>query len=151
MAVGAKHRLARTHATMQGADMKLLEVIPALALLAACATAPDAPIIANGPPAAEGAAVALGQPVRVGAVVVTPMAMLEDSRCPETARCVWAGQLIVSTRIDGPGWRETVPVTLGKPHRARWDAVTLVSGLPERRADRETTADEYRFVFAGGP
>ena len=46
----------------------------------------------------------LGQPTRVGRLVVTPLRVAEDSRCPINARCVWAGRAVVQTRIDGPGW-----------------------------------------------
>ena len=126
--------------------MKKLVLLP-LALLAGCIVYRDGPIVDNGPPAPEGTAVELGRPVQVGAVVATPMNVVEDSRCPENARCVWAGRLVVTTRIDGAGWRETADLTLGEPLRVRDATVSLVSGLPENRAERETAANEYRFVY----
>jgi hypothetical protein len=125
-------------------------IVPALAtlgLLAGCAAYKNEPIVDNGPPAPEGTAVALDQPVRVGSVVATPKKVVEDSRCPENARCVWAGRLVVSTRIDGPGWRETADLTLGEPKQLRGVTLALVSGLPEKEAERETPAGEYRFVY----
>jgi len=100
--------------------------------------------------APEGSAVALGQAVQVGELVATPREVVEDSRCPENARCVWAGRLIVSTRIDGPDWRETLPLTLGQAHAAHGTSITLVSGLPERQAGGSTLSSSYRFVFEGG-
>ena len=127
--------------------MNKLFCLAPLALLAGCIVYKDAPIVDGGPPAAEGTAVPLRHPVQVGAVVATPMTVVEDSRCPENVRCVWAGRLVVATRIDGAGWRETVDLTLGEPARVRDVTVALVSGLPEKRADRETVADEYRFVY----
>ena len=126
--------------------MKKLVLLP-LALLAGCIVYRDGPIVDNGPPAPEGSAVELGRPVQVGAVVATPKKVVEDSRCPENARCVWAGRLVVTTRIDGEGWRETADLTLGEPMRVRDVTVSLVSGLPEKQADRETAAKEYRFVY----
>ena len=107
---------------------KTLPALFTLALLSGCVVYKDAPIVDNGPPAVEGTPVALRQPVQAGPVVATPMTVVEDSRCPEIARCGWAGRLVVTTRIDG--------VTLA-----------LVSGLPEKQAQRETPASEYRFVY----
>jgi hypothetical protein len=119
-----------------------------LASLAACAVIPDAPIVA-GVPVAQGGAVALGQPVLVGSVVATPMEVVEDSRCPINARCVWAGRLVVRTRIDGAGWRETADLTLGEPFGTHDVVLALVSGEPGRVAGegKETLPADYRFVY----
>jgi hypothetical protein len=125
---------------------KLIALAP-LALLGACATYQDSPTYENGPAAPKGTLVPLDQPVRVGSVVATPKAVVEDSRCPENARCVWAGRLIVTTRIDGAGWRETANLTLGEPAQVRGVTVALVSGVPEKRADRETQPGDYRFAY----
>ncbi len=87
--------------------------LPLLAALAlsACATLPAAvPVRSDG-------LAHLHEATRVGSLVVTPRAVIEDSRCPINARCIWAGRLVLKTRIDGAGWRETVDLTLG--HRMR--------------------------------
>ncbi len=114
--------------------------------LGACVAVPNAPIV-EGTPAAEGTAVHLRQPVRVGDIVVTPMKVVEDSRCPMNARCVWAGRLIVQTRIDGAGWRDTGNITLGETYGTHGRVIALVSGTPEKTTDHETQAEEYRFVY----
>lgn len=114
--------------------------------LAACMVVPDAPIVERTP-MPEGYAVPLGQPVRVGDLVVTPKGVVEDSRCPENARCVWAGRLIVKTQIDGAGWRDTTDITLGETYGTHGRVIALVSGIPEKKADRETRPEEYRFVY----
>jgi hypothetical protein len=116
--------------------------------LAACAVIPDAP----RPEAVAlpmGTPVALGQPVTVGSVVVTPMAVVEDSRCPINARCVWAGRLVVTTRIDGAGWRDTADLTLGEPWSTHDVVIALVSGEPGRVAGegQETPMEAYRFTY----
>ncbi len=123
---------------------------PALlaAALSACAIIPDAPN-PEGIPAPQGSAAGLGQPVTVGALVVTPQAVVEDSRCPINARCVWAGRLIVKTRIDGAGWRETTDLTLGEPYSTHGTGIALISGspAPEAGAGKETKPADYRFTF----
>ena len=117
-----------------------------LSPLAACTVIPDAPIVA-ATPRAELTPVAFDQPVRVGSVVVTPKRVVEDSRCPINARCVWAGRLIVETRIDGAGWRDTTTITLGETYATHGQVVALVSGEPGRMTNEEIAASQYRFVY----
>ncbi|MXO71646.1 hypothetical protein [Alteraurantiacibacter buctensis] len=119
--------------------------LAALPLLAACATTPLA-----GPAAPEGSTVALGQPVQVADIVLTPLRVTEDSRCPINARCVWAGQIIVETRVDGRGWRETLPMQLGEPAGTHGYVLNLVSAEPGRMAGTaETDPKDYRFAYEG--
>ena len=128
--------------------MKSLLPIAALAL-SACAVVPDTPIVStNRDIAASGSAVGFNQPVWVSPeLVVTPIRLTEDSRCPENARCVWAGKAVLETRLDGVGWRQTVPLTLGEPYEVRGQAVTLVSVLPNKQAERQIPVETYRFAF----
>jgi len=114
----------------------------ALSALAACAT------VDARTPALAGTAVPLDQPVAVGNLVATPLAVVEDSRCPINARCVRAGDLIVSTRITGNGWTETAPLKLGEPHATHGNTIMLSSGEPGRMAGTAQTAPrDYRFTF----
>jgi hypothetical protein len=126
--------------------MNRIVSLAAAALLAGCAT----PGASGERPAPEGSAVALGHSVRVGQLVATPQTVVEDSRCPRDVRCVWAGRLVVSTRIDGPDWRETAALTLGKADVVRGASITLVSVTPEKRAGGESPLGDYRFTFDGG-
>ena len=130
---------------------------PRIALLAAlaatvgaCTAIPDVPIVNNGPAKRAGTVVAVGEPVWTGRVVVTPMEVHEDSRCPMNARCVWAGRAIVLTRIDGAGWREQAYMTLGEPYETHGTSVTLTSLNPSQMAGTEIRASDYRFAYEGG-
>jgi len=104
---------------------------------------------ARGPVRQDGQAM-LGQPTRVGQLVVTPMKVVEDSRCPVNARCVWAGRAIVSTRIDGTGWRETTNMELGRPYNTHGIAIQLNSVEPGKMAGQETPPPAYVFGYTGG-
>ncbi len=117
--------------------------------LAACATPINGPIVGGGPIRGDGMAM-LGQPTRVGAWVVTPQAVVEDSRCPINARCVWAGRAIVRTRIDGAGWRETRNLTLGQPQSVRMTTIALTSVEPGKMAGEQAPPAPYVFGFEGG-
>ena len=116
---------------------------PLLAVLGACTTAPP-------PFAPVGTAVPIAEGVHAGKLVAVPQVLLEDSRCPMNARCVWAGRVVLSTRIYGPDFDETVPLTLGEPYATHGTSITLVSVQPEQQAGEEIPVPFYRFAFEGG-
>ena len=98
-------------------------------------------------PAADGAPVPLDRPVRVGRLQVTPRQVAEDSRCPPAVQCVWAGRVVVKTRIAGDGWADTADLTLGEPYGTHGKVIALVSVRPEKTTDHEIQPGEYRFVY----
>lgn len=114
--------------------------------LTGCTIIPDAPVV-SGTPVPQGTPVALGQAVRLGPIVATPVKIVEDSRCPINARCVWAGRLIVETRIDGAGWRDTADLTLGETYSAHELVIALTSGEPGRTTQSEIEPGDYRFTY----
>jgi hypothetical protein len=124
--------------------MKAFTALAAPLSLAACTMVP-APY--STPPQPQGYAVPLGQPVRVGDLVVTPKKLVEDSRCPMNARCIWAGRVVVTTRIVGPNFSDTADVTLGEPFGTHGKMLALVSVRPDKMAGAETQPMDYRFVY----
>ena len=134
---------------MKSIPLKIAASLLLPAFLAACAIIPDAPNVA-GTPLPEGTQVALGQPVEVGDVVATPMKVIEDSRCPADVQCVWAGRLVVETRIDGAGWRDTANINLGETYGTHGNTVALVGGTPDKLAEREIQPGAYLFTYAPG-
>ncbi|MCB5424340.1 hypothetical protein H0274_03635 [Altererythrobacter sp. CC-YST694] len=130
--------------------MKHVALLLSVITLGGCIPAQDAPVTSAAPALPSGSQVALGQPVMVGKLTVTPMEVAEDSRCPMNARCVWAGRVILVTRIEGEGWRETSPLTLGEPFATHGTPLSLTSVSPERVTGQEPVPAEYRFGFEGG-
>lgn len=86
----------------------------------------------------------LGETVRVGGLRVTPLRVVEDSRCPENARCIRAGTVRLSVRIDGL----TRTLTLGEGAEVRDGTLQLAAVLPERKtAAMRPAPRDYRFAF----
>ncbi|MDF1835283.1 MAG: hypothetical protein P1U62_10445 [Alteraurantiacibacter sp. bin_em_oilr2.035] len=118
--------------------------------LAGCIATADAPVEGSESALPEDSAVALGQPVMIGELVLTPMRVTQDSRCPINARCTHAGTIIVETRINGSGWRETVSLLLANPLRLRGYSLSLVSVEPGQVAGAgPIDPARYRFTFEG--
>lgn len=146
--------------------MRRKQILVALAitvLSAACVAKPEfnPPKGTALPPPEETSDTALvfagiDQTVTVNGPRVTPLAVLEDSRCPMNARCVWAGQVRLSVRIEtGAGPRDAEIVT-GKPLPVADGTLELMSVQPDRVAGGESgggiAPGDYRFgfSFAGG-
>ena len=122
--------------------MKHIITLAAAIALGACASA-----TLNGSPIRSDGLATFGESTRVGAMVVTPQALVEDSRCPINARCVWAGRLVLKTRIAGAGWRETVNLTLGEPYATHGASLALVSAEPGKMAGSAPAPPASRFAF----
>lgn len=89
----------------------------------------------------------LGETVFVNGPSVRPLRVIEDSRCPENVRCVWAGRVVLRTSISGGQWSRQIDLTLGQPVQIADGTLTLVSALPEKSTTAPTKARDYRFVF----
>ena len=126
--------------------IRLLALLPLVLALAGCAIVPDTPMVGEEA-AAQGTPVALGQSVWAGDTILTPLSVIQDSRCPVDVQCVQAGKLTVSTRITATHWKQTAPLTLGEPYEVLGRTYELVSATPAKRSDRETQSSEYRFVY----
>jgi hypothetical protein len=107
----------------------------AAAALAACATVP---------PAEAGPTAALGQIAVVEGLRIRPLSVVEDSRCPINARCVWAGRMVLRAEVN----RGPLDLTLGEPVAYAGGRLALVAAEPGRTAGRETNPADYRFTFA---
>jgi hypothetical protein len=126
--------------------MKRSALLIAPIALAACATVPAEP---NDGIARAG----LGERVYVDGPYVTPLEVLEDSRCPMNARCVWAGRTRLTVKIDLGSRSETREIASDKPIQVADGQLSLVEVQPDLMAGEQPTPQKpYRFgfTFAGG-
>lgn len=116
----------------------------AAAALAGCAT------VGNSVP--DGSDVRLGQTAYVDGPKIKPVKVLEDSRCPMNARCVWAGRVRLKVLWVRPSGNQEIELTLGEPKPLADGALTLTSVRPDKSTDRTIAPKDYRFSFsfAGG-
>ena len=126
--------------------MKPLFILAAPLALAACATTPSA--------SQDGIARAgLNERVYADGPYVTPLALLEDSRCPMNVHCVWAGRVRLSVRIDLGARSETREIASDAPIQVANGQLALVEVQPDVLAGEQPSERKpYRFgfAFAGG-
>ena len=111
----------------------------ALLVLSGCATVAQAE--------ADGSNVRLGQTAMVNGPRIKPVAILEDSRCPMNARCIWAGRVRLKMIWLRPKGNQMFEVTLGEPVQLADGQFSLTAVHPEKRTDRPIGNRDYRFSF----
>lgn len=123
--------------------MKRLVLIAAAVTLAACAT--PTPPVANARITDAG----IGRTAIVNGLRIRPLAVVEDSRCPMNARCVWAGRIVVRVALSGRGRATTRNLTLGETADHSGGRLALVGAEPNRMAGApQAPAGAYRFTFS---
>lgn len=127
-------------------NIRLAPLFAAVVLSGCAATRDQTPL-------SDASNVALGQRAYADGPLIQPVAVVEDSRCPANARCVWAGRVRVQMLWLRPtGQQQPFEVTLGEPTRLADGRITLVAVRPEKRTGDAIRPEDYRFSFrfAGG-
>jgi len=132
--------------------MKYAVVLLAPFGLAACTVIPQSAPTETAVTADGIVHAALGQRVYVDGPYVTPLAVLEDSRCAVNVRCVWAGRTRLSVRIDLGSRSETREIGSDQPIQVADGQLSLVDVQPDAMAGQTVDLVAYRFgfAFAGG-
>ena len=115
-----------------------------LLVLSACVTSGS-----QSKPLPHGDNVPLGQSAYVDGPVIRPIKVVEDSRCPANARCIWAGTVKIDALWARTGGDQTIELELGKPVSIADGTLELTAVTPLRWAgkDREIQSKDYRFSF----
>lgn len=120
--------------------MKRIALLSMIAL-GACATVRHAEI-GNGPTAP------FGEIANLDGIRVRPLELVEDSRCPASVQCVWAGRVRIRAELIGEGMRE---LTLGEPAAVGGGMLTLVDVRPGKRTPEAIPRRTYQFSFRFEP
>jgi len=80
-------------------------------------------------------------------VKITPIEVLEDSRCPADVACIQAGTVRVRASIESGGQRSDGVFILGIVETRESETITLVSVEPAPFAGRSISPSDYRFTF----
>ena len=92
---------------------------------------------------------ALGEATRVGTVIVQPLRVIEDSRCPMNARCVWAGRVTLEAKLEQGGRSRNVTLHSDTPLAVDGGVLAIDSIQPDSfMTNDKPEAADYRFHFA---
>lgn len=127
--------------------MRSILIVAAIATFGAgCAPAASPETAAEA--ASSNRMAGIGGTARVGGVAITPLAVIEDSRCPSDVTCVWAGRVLIRARIEARGSASEADMELGKPIAASAAGrIVLAAVSPDKTSSAAIEADDYRFTF----
>lgn len=80
-------------------------------------------------------------------VKVTPLEVIEDSRCPQDVQCIQAGTVKVRTQLVSGLGTATEVFTLNTPITTEAETITLVSVQPVKESKKTIGLNDYVFTF----
>jgi hypothetical protein len=92
--------------------------------------------------------VSLGQTANTINFYLTPLELIEDSRCPADVVCIQAGTVRVRATLVTPTQITERTFTLGMPILLENFTVTLVAVAPEMEGKSKLRAKDYQFSFS---
>lgn len=110
-------------------------VVPASAQQAAVATS-------GGGRSSMSLTVPIGRTVRFNNAQLTPVEVLEDSRCPRFVTCVWRGRIKVKFTVRGG---QPIVLENDKPFAFGKGTLTLVGASPVSSRGEKVPPRSYRF------
>ena len=81
-------------------------------------------------------------------VSITPLEVVQDSRCPAGARCVWAGTVELKARLDAAGESKEEILKLGTPVAFGDKQIELTDVAPGKEINKTILPNEYSFTFS---
>lgn len=83
---------------------------------------------------------------------LTPLEVLEDSRCPVEAECVWTGQVRIRASVERDGRTEVVELSNIEPVEVLSGTLTFTHVWPEASVERPIEdQQQFRFAFDFAP
>ncbi len=80
-------------------------------------------------------------------VYITPLKVIEDSRCPAGTSCFWAGTVKIKTRIEVGSASEEVELSLGATVEFMNKKITITNVSPEASSTGPIAERNYVFTF----
>ena len=90
----------------------------------------------------------IGEGAGAHSVTVLPLRVVEDSRCPEGAECIWTGTVKLEAQLTSGLGTSTMEFELGKPTTTESELVTLIAVAPVPQVGQEIAEHEYDFYFS---
>lgn len=89
----------------------------------------------------------IGEKVVFKDITITPVKVVDDSRCPMNAKCIWAGTTHVLLRITSRQGTSEQTIELGKSITTEAETISFDAVSPGRMAGEELSPSAYRLTF----
>lgn len=93
------------------------------------------------------ATVRYDETAHLGRLQVTPLDMVEDSRCPQGVACIWAGRVQLKVALVEGGRRSEAVLTMNEPLTTSGGALTLIATHPYPSITAKYGKSAYRFTI----
>lgn len=100
------------------------------------------------PEASTTTATGIGKKITINSVSVTPVQVVEDSRCPTDVQCIQAGTVRLQTKLESEGVTQDVTLTLNQSVTFAGKKVILDSVTPAKVSTVTINPSQYTFHFS---
>jgi hypothetical protein len=108
---------------------------------------PSVSVSATPTPTSSGTNSGIGSPVTAQGITLTPLNVLEDSRCPLDVQCIQAGTVRLLARIAGNATSSDRVLVLNQPLTVGSSTITMSEVTPAPYSGVKLTASQYKFKF----
>ena len=95
----------------------------------------------------EGTVAALNQKILNNGILITPLSVMADSRCPTDVACIWAGEVSLKVLLEKGTTRSELVIKLQTPVEFGNTKISLTNVIPENNSKKSFSKDDYRFTF----
>jgi hypothetical protein len=92
--------------------------------------------------------VRLGEQAAFAGESVTPLAIIEDSRCPADVQCIQAGTVRLKVSVQSALGVSERTISLNETLTTESNSISFVAAVPEKKSTTSITPGDYLFTFA---
>jgi hypothetical protein len=89
----------------------------------------------------------LGQKATLGGESITPLEVLEDSRCPQDVQCIQAGTVRIKVLIESGLGTSEQTLSLNQTMTTESSAISFTSVAPDKKSTESISSSSYVFTF----
>lgn len=99
-------------------------------------------------PVAGDITLGVGQMGKIGDLSIAWNEPIQDSRCPKSVQCIWAGEVKVSVALEDGPINKTIRMSLNKPASLfNGHEVSVTAVQPYPTASRKISTKDYQITF----
>ena len=90
----------------------------------------------------------LDQTIILNGVAITPLKVVQDSRCPADVQCIWAGTVELQVSLSSGSEIANLSIKLNEPLLFAHKNITLIETSPGPHSKKIIAPADYSFGFS---